>query len=237
MAETKRVYPVRPADALDTASDHMAEMLRRTDELLVEWSRFGTAVRAQVEREANHIGEAVGEAVEGAVRRAAATGIDRAFSEQVGAKLAALSAEIAKLETRARAASRAIGEQQRGDRVILYGLGGAMLIAIGLIVAPLLRQPPTALAPEPVPVAVPAPAPAPEIAPPTAAPSVGSAAAIEPDPKPDPAKAAPTKVEPAKADPNPSGDAVKPPINKGVKVGPPTGRAAKMLALPPAKKP
>jgi hypothetical protein len=230
MAETKRV--MRPVDALDTAGDHMAEMLRRTDELLAEWSRFGVAVRAQVEREASHIGEAVGEAVEGAVRRATATSVDRAFSDQLGAKLASLSSEITKVETRARAASRAITDQRRGDRAILYGLAVAILLANGLLVALLLRQPPAPIA-EPVPIAVPAPAPAPEIAPP--APTAGSAAPIEsdtkPEVKPEPAKSLKSDV-PTKID-----DSAKPPPNKGVKTGPPKGAALKMLTTPTAKKP
>jgi hypothetical protein len=83
----------------------------------------------QVEREAAQVGAAVCDATDQAVRRAAAEGTSRAISEQLGKQLAALSAEVGKLETRARAASRAIAEQRRGDRVLLYGLAAAVLIA------------------------------------------------------------------------------------------------------------
>ena len=39
------------ARALDDVSDHLGEVLRRADELLADWSRFGAQVRVQVERE------------------------------------------------------------------------------------------------------------------------------------------------------------------------------------------
>jgi hypothetical protein len=169
MPEAKRVP--RP-DPLDTASEQMAELLRRADTLLAEWSQFGAAVRVQVEREAAQVGAAVCDATDQAVRRAAAEGTSRAISEQLGKQLAALSTEVGKLETRARAASRAIAEQRRGDRVLLYGLAAAVLIANVLLVALLLREPAAVIA-EPVPVASPiAPAPTPE-----PSPAAGSAAA------------------------------------------------------------
>jgi len=160
MPEPKRT--LRP-DPLDTASEHMAELLQRADELLLEWSKFGAGVRAQVDREAQQIGGAVCDAVDQAVRRAAADGTARAISDQLGAQLAAVSAEVAKLETRARAASRAIAEQRRGDRTLLYGLGAAMFVVIALLVALLLRQPETTVVPAPAepvatPVIVPSPA-------------------------------------------------------------------------------
>ena len=63
------------ARALDDVSDHLGEVLRHADELLAEWARFGAQVRAQVEREA----AAIGEVVDGAVGRAASSGIDRAI--------------------------------------------------------------------------------------------------------------------------------------------------------------
>jgi len=39
------------ARSLDDVSDHLGEVLRRADELLAEWSRFGAEVRTQVDRE------------------------------------------------------------------------------------------------------------------------------------------------------------------------------------------
>ena len=38
------------ARVLDDVSDHLGEVLRRSDELLAEWSRFGAQVRTQVDR-------------------------------------------------------------------------------------------------------------------------------------------------------------------------------------------
>ena len=40
----------RTAQVLDDVSDHLGEVLRRADALLAEWSRFGDAVRMEVER-------------------------------------------------------------------------------------------------------------------------------------------------------------------------------------------
>jgi hypothetical protein len=236
MAEAKRA--IRAVDALDTAGDHLAEMLRRTDALLAEWSQFGAAVRAQVEREATQIGSAVGDAVESAVRRATSAGVDRAFADQLGAKLAALSAEIAKVETRARAASRAITDQHRGDRGLLYGLGAVILIANGLVIALLLRSSPLpAPAPvvEPAPVVAPPIVPAPEVAPP--APEKKAEAEPAPE-KPVVSEAdRPDTKQPA-GKPSIERDVVKsPPAHKAVKLGPPTPRGAKPLAIPQAKKP
>lgn len=140
---------------LDAASDHMAQILRRSDALLAEWSQFGAAVRAQVEREAGRIGDVVGNAVDTAVDRATASAIDRAVSERLGAQLSALSTEVTKLESRARAAGRAMTEHKRTDRGILIGLVVAVLLANGLLIALLVRRPaqPAMIAPEPVPVA------------------------------------------------------------------------------------
>jgi hypothetical protein len=158
MAETKRAPARDPRTRdLDTATDHMAEILRRSDALLAEWSQFGVAVRAQVEREAMRVGDVVGAAVDGAAARATTAAVDRALTERIGTQLAAISAEVGKLETRARAASRAISEQRRSDRALLIGVIVAVLIANGLLVVLLLRKPAAAapLAPEPVPVLAP----------------------------------------------------------------------------------
>src|ERR1700704_3571414 len=121
------------ARALDDVSDHLGEVLRRADELLAEWSRFGAQVRSQVEREA----AAVGEVVEGAISRAGTAGIDRA----IGDRLRALTAEIERLEQRARAASRAAAEQRDADRRILWGVVAGIVLANALLLVLILRRP------------------------------------------------------------------------------------------------
>src|SRR2546423_1655930 len=103
-----------PARQLDDVSAELAEVLRSADRLLDEWSRFGTAVRAQVDREAATVGEAVAGAVEVAVERALA------------ARLAGVSAEVHKLEQRAKAASRALGDQRAQDRWWLAAIAGGI---------------------------------------------------------------------------------------------------------------
>jgi hypothetical protein len=158
MPEPKRVSR---SGALDEVSDHLAEVLRRADELLAEWSRFGAGVREQVDREATNVGRAVATAVDGAVARATSTGVERAIADQIGVQLTALATEIGRLETRARAAQRAVGEERRADRRVLWGVVGGVLIANALLVVMLLRKP-TQLpppAPEPARVEVPVAAP------------------------------------------------------------------------------
>jgi hypothetical protein len=130
------------ARALDDVSDHLGEVLRRADELLVEWSTFAAQVRGQVEREA----AAVGQLVEGAVGRVAAQGIDRAISD----RLRALTLEIERLEQRARAASRAVVEQRDRDRRVLWAVVAGVVLANALLVVLLLRKPAVAPAAEPI---------------------------------------------------------------------------------------
>jgi hypothetical protein len=233
MAETKRA--VRPA-ALDTASDHLGELLRHADELLLEWSKFGAGVRAQVDREAHQIGNAVCDAVDLAVRRAAAEGTARAITEQLGTQLAAVSAEVAKLESRARAASRAISEQRRGDRGLLYGLIAAVLIANALLVVMLVRTPAPVIV-EPAPVAKPLDAIVPAPPPPKVElPPEPVDQALDPTSVPEAKPDAPSdpKVKPGKgsAEAKPELKAV-PPL-RPVKQGPPTGgrAAAKPISNP-----
>ncbi len=156
MLETKRA--IRSTAALDGVSDHLGEVLRRADDLLVEWSRFGAEVRIQVEREAHEVGRAVATAVDGAVARATATSVERGLTDQLGGKLTTLATEIGKLEQRTRAAARAIGEERRGDRRVLWAVGAGVVIANVLLVIMLLRPPvqlPQQAAPEPVRVEVP----------------------------------------------------------------------------------
>src|SRR5438067_11298043 len=112
----------RAAAQLDDVSAELAEVLRSADRLLDEWSRFGTAVRAQVEREAATVGVAVAGAVEIAVQRALAT------------QLGMVTTEIHKLEQRARAASRVLAEQKAAERWWLIGIAGGVAVAIVLLV-------------------------------------------------------------------------------------------------------
>ena len=130
------------ARALDDVSDHLGEVLRRADDLLVEWSRFGAQVRDQVEREA----AAIGGVVDGAVARAAAGGIDRA----IGDRLRALTTELERLEQRTRAASRAAVEQRAADRRILWAVVAGIVLANALLVVLILRKPDPAPAAEPI---------------------------------------------------------------------------------------
>jgi hypothetical protein len=233
MLEAKRMP--RP-DPLDTASDQMAELLRRADALLAEWSRFGAAVRVQVEREAAQVGAAVCDATDLAVRRAAAEGTSRAISDQLGKQLAALAAEVGKLETRAKAASRAIAEQRRGDRALLYGLAAAMLIANVFLVVLLLRKP-VAIVAEPVPVAAPiapavVPAPAPEAGS-AVAPPDDAAIELHRDPRSatEPKRGDVPVANEARADggATKAADAAKGAIKPVIKQGPPAGAKAPSL--------
>jgi hypothetical protein len=242
MPETRRV--IRSSDALDGVSDHMGEILRRADELLADWSRFGAQVKAQVDREAQQLGNAVARAVDDAVARATSTGVDRAIADQIGAKLAALSTEIVKLESRTRAASRAIAEDRRGDRRWLWAVAGGVIVANGLLVALLLREPPVPVVMQPEPTRIePAVVPVDAMVEPAS-----SNAPIEPSGEPIGPEAPGRKAEPAiKVDDparakkdtakgarsNAADDKTKPPLR--VKQGPPIG-GAKLLAVPPKKR-
>jgi hypothetical protein len=167
------------ARALDDVSDHLGEVLRRADDLLAEWGRFGAQVREQVEREA----AAIGGVVDGAVGRAAATGIDRA----IGDRLRALTTELERIEQRARAASRAVVEQREADRRLLWAVVAGIVLANALLVVLILRKPAAAPVAEPVRLDAPAPS--------AAAPAAGSAT---PDPVgPAAASQGATATEPA----------------------------------------
>ena len=153
------------ARALDDVSDHLGEVLRRADDLLAEWSRFGAQVRDQVEREA----AAIGEVVDGAVGRAASGGLDRA----IGDRLRALTTELERLEQRARAASRAVVEQRETDRRLLWAVVAGVVLANALLVVLILRRPEAAAVAEPIRIDAP-----PQVQPPSAAPAAPAA----PDP-------------------------------------------------------
>jgi hypothetical protein len=166
------------ARALDDVSDHLGEVLRRADDLLAEWGKFGAQVRDQVEREA----AAIGAVVDGAVGRAASTGIDRA----IGDRLRALTAELERIEQRARAASRAVVEQRGADRRILWAVVAGIVLANALLVVLILRKPEAAPVAEPIRLDAPAqpaavPAAAPGATPDPAVPAAGSAGAVSPE--------------------------------------------------------
>jgi hypothetical protein len=198
MPEPKRV---RAEAALDDVSDHLGVVLQRADELLAQWSTFGTAVRGQVEREAAAIGDAVAGAVDTAVARATASGIDRAITDQVGSRLTALTAEIARLEARTRAAARAVADERMGDRRLLWIVIGGIVLANALLVAILLRRPAVVPAPaEPTKVEL-TPAPGAQPAPVVPAAASGSAGELQADAPssndlPAPAKENATRPEP-----------------------------------------
>jgi len=154
------------ARALDDVSDHLGEVLRRADDLLTEWGKFGAQVRAQVEHEAG----AIGAVVDGAIGRAAATGIDHA----IGDRLRALTGELERIEQRARSASRAVVEQREADRRILWAVVAGIVLANALLVVLILRKPEAAPVAEPIRIDAPA----------------QPAAAAAPGPIPDPAGAA-----------------------------------------------
>jgi hypothetical protein len=98
-------------------------------------------VRAQVEREAEHVAGAVADATGAAIERAAT------------ARLASLRAEVAQLEQRVRAASRIVAEQRAHDRRLLGGIAAGVASAIALLVVLVARGPGVA------PAAVPPPEP------------------------------------------------------------------------------
>lgn len=136
------------ARSLDDVSDQLGEVLRRADELLAEWSRFGAQVRSQVDREA----AAIGDVVDVAVARAASAGLDRAITD----RLRALTAELERLEQRTRAAARAASERREGDRRVLWVVVAGIVLANALLVALLLRRPDGASVAEPIRMEAPA---------------------------------------------------------------------------------
>jgi len=191
------------ARALDDVSDHLGEVLRHADQLLDEWSRFGAQVRAQVEREAG----AIGTVVDDAVTRAASAGVDKAIAE----RLSALTAEIGRLETRTKAAARAVADQRENDRRIMWIIAAGVVLTNVLLVALWLRKPDAPPPPEPVQVQ---PAPAPVVAPP-------------PQPAPTPT---PAQVEPAAGSAAGSGSAAAAELPKDPKVAP---KASPIVIQPP----
>lgn len=133
---------------LDDASAELAEVLATADRALDEWARFGATVRAQVEREAATLGDAV------------ATAVDVAVQRGLAAQLATVSAEVHKLEQRAKAASRALADHRDADRRWLYaiaaGVGAAIALLVALLVVAATRSPTTIVVPpDPQPIALP----------------------------------------------------------------------------------
>ena len=195
MREPKRLPPT-PERALDDISSQLGEVLRRADDLLAEWSRFGDAVRAQVDREANAIATTVGDSIDHAVIR----GVERALVEQVGTRVNAIATELGRVEARTRALARTATDDRTKQRWLLWGILGGIVAANVLLAIVLLRGPAAAPAPPPAPATV-APAQPPPPAP-TPAPAAGSgsgSAAPATSPAPAPA-AAPGSGSAAKID-------------------------------------
>jgi hypothetical protein len=246
MPEPRRA---RAEAALDDVSDHLGVVLQRADELLVQWSSFGAAVRGQVEREAAAIGASEDGAGDPAVTRATASGIDRAITDQVGARLTALTAEISRLEARTRAAARAVADERTGDRRLLWVVVGGILLANALLVAILLRRPaaaPVSAPAEPArvePAASPGAEPA--IAPAATAPAATAGPADEsqadaPSSSELPAPAEENAPRPESRSPVPTRPAVAPAAGEQVEVlgaSAPGVRAVPAAKLPPRAPP
>ena len=148
----------RKVEMLDEVSDHLGEVLRRADALLAEWSRFGVAVQAHVEREARSIGDAVASSVDRAVTQATLTSVDRALADQITGRLQALATELSRLEARTRAAANTVQRERTTDRRILWGVAAGIVITIGLLVVVLLRPPVAMAPPAPEPLRIETPA-------------------------------------------------------------------------------
>ena len=171
--------------ALDATSDHLGEVLRRADQLLAEWARFGETVRAQVEREAGAIGDAVASAVDGAATRGVAASVDRTLAAQLGPRLAALADEVGRLEGKTRAISRSLADQRTRSLTALWVIVAGVIAANALLVVLVVRGPREVPVIEPAPVmpavsapTEPAAAVVPDAPPPAAPPAeVGSGSA------------------------------------------------------------
>jgi len=224
MRETKRVPPPTPPTperALDDISAHLGEVLRRADDLLAEWSRFGDAVRVQVDREAQSIATTVGDSIDHAVIR----GVEKAVFDQIGNRVNAISAELGRIEARSRALARAASDDRSRQRLLLWGILAGIVGANVLLAVLLLRgdggrgsapavQPATA---PPTPAVIDAGAPAPPLPAPAATEGSGSAAGSGSGSSAAPvAPADPTKVKaaaaPAVGEPKPQKPAPAPAV-------------------------
>lgn len=147
----------RKVEMIDDVSDHLAEVLRRADALLAEWSKFGASVQMQVEREARAIGDTVASSVENAVTAATLTTVDRALADQITARLRTLAAELDRLEQRTRTAANGVKRERSIDRKILWLVVAGILGANVLLVLLYVRGPDTIVAPPPEPLRIEAP--------------------------------------------------------------------------------
>lgn len=147
----------RKVEMLDDVSDHLAEVLRRADALLAEWSKFGASVQLQVEREARAIGDTVAASVENAVTAATLTTVDRALADQITARLRTLAAELDRLEQRTRTAANSVKRERSIDRKLLWLVVAGILGANVLLVLLYVRGPETIVAPPPEPLRIEAP--------------------------------------------------------------------------------
>ena len=147
----------RKVEMIDDVSDHLAEVLRRADALLAEWSKFGASVQMQVEREARAIGDTVASSVENAVTAATLTTVDRALADQITARLRTLAAELDRLEQRTRTAANSVKRERSIDRKILWLVVAGIIGANVLLVLLYVRGPDTVVAPPPEPLRIEAP--------------------------------------------------------------------------------
>ena len=134
-----RGWPPSDPQVLDDVSDHLGEVLRRADALLVEWTKFGAQVQIQVDREARAIGDTVAASVEDAVTRATLTSVDRALGDQIAARIASLTAELARLEQRTRAAATGVQRERSTDRRLLWAVL-AGIVGANVLLAVVLRR-------------------------------------------------------------------------------------------------
>src|SRR5258705_7814809 len=120
---------VKPARELDDVSAQLAEVLRHADALLDDWSRFGVAVRARVDHEAETIASAV------------AAGVDAASERALAQRLAAVSPELDRLQQRLRTASRQAADARTTHRRLFARIPIGTGIALPLLVPLALRNP------------------------------------------------------------------------------------------------
>ncbi|MEJ7601034.1 MAG: hypothetical protein WKG01_24235 [Kofleriaceae bacterium] len=152
--EVFRGRPPSDPEVLDDVSDHLGEVLRRADALLVEWTKFGAQVQIQVDREARAIGDTVASSVEDAVTRATLSSIEHALGDQITARMSALAGELARLEQRTRAAATSVQRARSTDRKLLWAVLAGIVGANVLLAVVLVRRPSEIIAPAPEPLRV-----------------------------------------------------------------------------------
>jgi hypothetical protein len=111
-----------PDDALAELNDHLGRFLRQADELLDEWARFGAGVRGALEGQLREVEGAFAKGADAAAARAAAAmsrSLDDAAAARVdrvlGERVAALRAELERLERIARGVAGAQSQPRAPD--------------------------------------------------------------------------------------------------------------------------